>query len=107
MIRVALLTTDSREHFRDYDCPTPYFGSAPEALLEGLAAIPEVEVHVISCLQRRIPSPEKLHPNIFYHGLYVPKLGWMRTAYQGCVRAVRQRLEQIRPDLVHGQGTER
>src|SRR5437660_5666840 len=31
----------------------------------------------------------------------------MRTVYQGCIRAIRRRLRQIQPDLVHGQGTER
>ena len=51
-------------------------------------------------------SPEKLAPNIFFHSLYVPKIGWMRTLYQGCVRAVRKKLREIRPDIVHGQGTE-
>jgi glycosyltransferase involved in cell wall biosynthesis len=31
----------------------------------------------------------------------------MRTGYQGCIRAVRRKLKEIRPGLVHGQGTER
>ena len=31
----------------------------------------------------------------------------MRTGYQGCIRAVRKKLQEIRPDIVHGQGTER
>ncbi len=31
----------------------------------------------------------------------------MRTGYQGCIRAVRKKLKEIRPDIVHGQGTER
>ena len=34
-------------------------------------------------------------------------IGWMRTSYQGCVRAVRRKLKAIKPDIVHGQGTER
>jgi glycosyltransferase involved in cell wall biosynthesis len=52
-------------------------------------------------------SPEKLAENIFFHSLRVPKIGWMRTGYLGCIRAVRQKLNEIKPDLVHGQGTER
>ncbi|MDB6021204.1 MAG: hypothetical protein JWQ04_1061, partial [Pedosphaera sp.] len=52
-------------------------------------------------------SPEKLAENIWFHSIYVPKTGWMRTSYQGCIRAVRRRLKVIVPDLVHGQGTER
>jgi glycosyltransferase involved in cell wall biosynthesis len=31
----------------------------------------------------------------------------MKTGYQGCVRAVRRKLDELRPELVHGQGTER
>ena len=52
-------------------------------------------------------SPEKLADNIWFHLLHVPKIGWLRTGYQGCIRAIRQKLRQIQPDIVHGQGTER
>ena len=69
--------------------------------------MPEVEVHVVSCLQQPVHSPEKLADNIFFHCLHVPKIGWLRTGYQGCIRAVRNKLKEIRPDIVHGQGTER
>lgn len=109
MIKVALLTTDSREHFRDYANPSPYFGTAPEALLEGFKLLPdEIEVHVVSCLQKKPESsPSKLANNVHYHALHVPNLGWLKTGYQGCIRAVRRRLREIRPHVVHGQGTER
>ena len=52
-------------------------------------------------------APEKIADNIWYHSLHVPKIGWLRTAYQGCIRATRKKLREIRPDIVHGQGTER
>jgi len=107
MMRVAFLTTDSREHYRDYGNARPYFGSAPAALLEGLASLSELEVHVISCAQEPMESPEKLADNIWYHGLTVPNWGWLKTGYLGCIKAVRRCLRDIRPDLVHGQGTER
>jgi glycosyltransferase involved in cell wall biosynthesis len=109
MIKVALLTTDSREHFKDYANPNPYFGTAPEALIEGLKFLPkDVEVHVVSCLQKMpVSSPEKLANNVYYHGLHVPNIGWLKTGYQGCIRAVRRKLQEIQPDIVHGQGTER
>ena len=55
---------------------------------------------------RRCNSPPKLAPNIFFHSLHVPKIGWMRTGYQGCIRAVRKKLKAIQPEIVHGQGTE-
>jgi glycosyltransferase involved in cell wall biosynthesis len=106
-MRIVQLTTDGRELLRDYASRTPILGTAPQALLEGFAELAEVEVHVVSCLQHPVSSPEKLFENVWFHPLHVPKIGWLRTGYQGCVRAVRNKLRQLRPDLVHGQGTER
>lgn len=106
-MRVAILTTDNREHGKDYEAPAPYFGTAVESLLQGFEALPEIEVHVVSCLRQTVRSPEKLAKNIWYHSLIVPQNGWMRTFYQGCIRAVRRKLDEIRPDIVHGQGTEK
>ena len=106
MMKVAILTTDNRQHHRRYDLPTPYFGTAPEALLQGFAQLEGVEVHVVSCTRQPMKSPEKLAPNIFYHSVLVPKIGWMKTMYQGCIRATRKKLREIQPDIVHGQGTE-
>jgi glycosyltransferase involved in cell wall biosynthesis len=107
MIKVAILATDSREHFRDYNTPTPQFNPGIDALMQGFSMFPDVELHIVSCSQQPMQSPEKLAPNIRYHCLLVPKLGWLRTLYQGCVRAVRRELKTIQPDIVHGYGTER
>jgi len=106
-MKIALLTTDNREIFRRFDDAAPMFGTAPEALLQGFTGEPGVEVHVVSCTQRPMNSPAKLAENIYFHNLHVPKMGWMRTGYQGCIRAVRRKLREIGPDIVHGQGTER
>jgi glycosyltransferase involved in cell wall biosynthesis len=106
-MKIAILTTDNRQHDREYHKPAPWFGTAPEALLQGFAQSPEIEVHVISCTQQPMVSPEKLAENIFFHSLHVPKIGWQRTLYQGCVRTVKKKLREIQPDIVHGQGTER
>ena len=106
-LRVAILTTDKREHDRRYADPAAAFGAAPEALLQGLAGLGGVEVHVVTCTQQPMVSPDKLADNIWYHSLLVPKTGWMRTLYQGCIRATRKKLRELQPDIVHGQGTER
>jgi glycosyltransferase involved in cell wall biosynthesis len=107
-VRVAMLATDAREHWREYGKTQPYFGTAPAALLDGLALLPDqVEVDVVCCIQKPMSSPQKLAENISFHTLLVPKIGWMRTAYQGCIRAVRRELRRLRPDIVHAQGTER
>lgn len=106
-MRIAVLTIDNREHFKKYDQPAPYFGTAPEALLQGFAQLKDVEVHVVSCARTPMQSPEKLASNIYFHEVLVPKMGWLRTLYQGCIRATRRKLQEIQPDIVHGQGTER
>jgi glycosyltransferase involved in cell wall biosynthesis len=106
-LKIAFLTTDSREHFQEYQKDTPYFGTAPAALLEGFKDIGEPEVHVISGSQTRMSSPAKLATNIWFHGFTVPKWGWLRTGYSGCILAVRNILAGIQPDLIHAQGTER
>jgi glycosyltransferase involved in cell wall biosynthesis len=106
-MKIALLTTDNRDMNRDYAAYMPVFGTAPEALLQGFVGLPGVEVHVLSCTQQPMKSPATLAENIHFHSLHVPKFGWLRTGYQGCIRATRRKLREIQPDIVHGQGTER
>jgi len=105
-MRIVILTTDNREPHKDYANPVPHFGTAPSALLQGLAMLPEIEVHVIACIRRPVKSPAKIAPNTYFHSLVVPKIGWMKTLFQGCVRAARKKIHEIQPDIVHGQGTE-
>ncbi|MDB6040073.1 MAG: hypothetical protein JWM99_3914, partial [Verrucomicrobiales bacterium] len=107
MLKIAFVTSEAREAYRDYSNPKPTFGTAPQALLTGFEELSGIEVHVISCIQTRVNAPAKIGRNLFYHSLVVPKLGWLRTGYLGCTRAVRRLLEVLQPDLVHGQGTER
>ena len=106
-MKIAILTTEGRDYYRRYQEVTPTFGTAPDALLQGFAQLPEIQVHVVSCAQQPMKSPSKLAENIFFHSLVVPKIGWMRTGYQGCISAVRRKMREIKPDIVHGQGTER
>lgn len=104
-MRVAITTTDNREQFKKYDLEAPWLSSPIEVLLQPFQAA-GIEVHIVSCARRRMRSPERLGPKIFFHSLYVPKWGWLRTGYQGCIRATRKKLREIQPDVVHGQGTE-
>lgn len=107
-MKIAFLTTDNREHLKHYDKPEPVFGPAPSAVLEGLARFPkDIEVHVISCTRKKMNSPAKLAENIWFHQPLVPAAGWGRTFFLGCAWAVRGILRDIKPDLVHGQGTEK
>lgn len=107
-IKLGLLATDNREHCRNYGLPEPVFGAPVEALLQGFREFTkEIEVHILSVAQKNLRSPPQLAPNIFYHSLVVPKIGWLRTGYQGCIRAVRAKVRDLRLDVVHGQGTER
>ena len=53
-MKIALLTTDGREVCKDYDTPAPHFGSAPTALMQGFALMPELEVHVVACARAKV-----------------------------------------------------
>jgi glycosyltransferase involved in cell wall biosynthesis len=113
-MRIAILTTDNREFNKSYEEPRPRFGASPEALLQGFELLGGIgtdgfpfTIDVIGCAQQRMRSPGFLAPGLRFHSLHVPKIGWLRTGYQGCIRAVRNKLREINPDLVHGQGTER
>ncbi len=107
-MKVAFLTTDNREQRAEYSKEQPYFGPAPAAILDGLMSCPEeLEVHVVSCSKRVMNAPEKLAPNVWFHQPIVPYIGWGRTAFAGCALAVRKLLKDLKPDIVHGQGTER
>ena len=108
VLRIAFITTDNREDTRDYSPEKPWFGTAPQALLDGFANFPDdIEIHVLSCARKRLASPINLAPNIFFHSVYVPAWAWLKTLYLGNIIAVRRCLKKIKPDLVHGQGTER
>ncbi|MES2995298.1 MAG: glycosyltransferase family 4 protein [Verrucomicrobiota bacterium] len=106
-MRIVQITTDNRLYYKTYGEPEPHFGTAPEGLLEGFRMIDGVEVHVISCSPVRMTVPARLGTNIHFHQPYVSKLGWGRTLFAGCILSVRRLLKSIRPDIVHGQGTER
>ncbi|HKQ38966.1 MAG TPA: glycosyltransferase family 4 protein, partial [Verrucomicrobiae bacterium] len=106
-VKVAMLAVDSRAEWRLYDKHVPEFGAPVQALFEEIPNFAELEVHVISCARKPLTSPEKLGPNIWFHTVVVPQIGWLRTGYQGCIRAVRKKVKALQPDIVHGQGTER
>jgi glycosyltransferase involved in cell wall biosynthesis len=108
MLRLALITTDNREDRRDYSPAHPWFGTAPQALLDGFASIPEeIEVHIISCTREHLESPLRLAPNITFHSVHVPAWTWLKLGYLGNILAIRRCLKPIQPDIVHGQGCER
>jgi glycosyltransferase involved in cell wall biosynthesis len=106
MLKVVQIIPDDRDMFRNYEFSEPNFGSAPTALFEGFAELNKsVEVHVISCVRKRMPAPTKLAENIFYHQVLVPG-GYRRTLFIQAVRQVRDKIRQINPDVVNGHGTE-
>ena len=105
-MKVAFLVPDNRDESKRWDDPAPYFGTAPTALLEGFSRLQGVEIHVVSCVHRPMEAPARIGPNIHFHALHVPRLGW-RALYTGCIWAIRNKLREIQPDIVHGQGTER
>ena len=107
-MKIVQITTDSRVHYGDYGKDEPYFGTAPAALLQGFRGLPDqVEVHVISVSRRRMATPSKLAPSIHFHQPLVSQWGMGRSLFSGAVLAVRKVIREVKPDIVHGQGTER
>jgi glycosyltransferase involved in cell wall biosynthesis len=106
-LKIALITTDARHWFREFDQETPNFGTAIRALLEGFQDDPELEVHVISASPTYLRSRRQLASNIYFHHVHVAKWGWGRSLFLGVAWKIRKVIHEIRPDVVHGQGTER
>jgi len=107
-MKIVQITTDNRAQLRDYEKPEPYFGTAPEGLLQGFQCVPnDAEVHVVSVTRHPLAIPEKLASNIYFHELLIPQWAMGRSLFVGAVLAIRKLLYQIQPDIVHGQGTER
>jgi glycosyltransferase involved in cell wall biosynthesis len=106
-LKIALISIDSRHNEHTYHETRPRLGTGVDSIIEGISDMPGLSLHVVTCTQQPMQSPEKLAENVWFHSLNVPKLGWMRTLYQGCVRAARKQFHEIQPDIVYGVGTER
>lgn len=106
-MKIALISIDNRQNDRTYHETVPRFGTGVDSIIEGVSAMPDMTLHVVSCTQQPMQSPSKLASNIWFHCLLVPKFGWMRTLYQGCIRAMRKQFREIQPDIVYGVGMER
>jgi len=106
-LKIALITTDARHAFRQFDSETPNFGTAIQGLLQGFSELEDAEVHVICASPSLLKSPEKLAPNIWFHHLLVPKYGWGRSLFLGVAWKIRQLIRELKIEIVHGQGTER
>lgn len=104
---MAMILGDEREVFERYDVPMPYFGPAPAAVLQGLTALDDVEVHAISCSRKPLTAPTQLSDSLFFHSVTVPRWGYLKTLYVPTILRLRRLLKLISPDIVHGQGTER
>jgi glycosyltransferase involved in cell wall biosynthesis len=102
-----MIVMDDREELGRYDSPDPTFGGAASTVLGALEQWSHLEIHIVSCVRREMRMPTRLGESLFYHGLFVPKSGFLRTAYFPCIIKIRQLLRRIQPDIVHGQGTER
>lgn len=106
-MKIVQLTNDNREIWGQYTLTNPLFGTAPQGLLDGFKLLPAHEVHVVCATRKPVESPMRLAANIFYHSVNVPSFGMMKTAYIPTILAVRKKIQEIHPDIVHGQGTER
>lgn len=105
-LRVAILVVDDRF---DNVSAKPFFGPAPTALLEGLTSLgaAKVEAHIVSCVKVKMPAPDQLADNVFYHQIVLPHWTYLRSLHAGPILGVRSILSRLRPDIVHSHGVER
>lgn len=107
-MQIAILTTDGRALSPQWaDCALPSFGAAPSALMEGLAALPDLQVHVLSAAKDHTLPELELNSNIRWHPLRIGRYDQMRSVYVGNILIARRLIRSISPDIVHGQGTEK
>lgn len=106
-LKIAIITSDARHWFRQFDSHVPNFGTAVQGLLQGFDGMEGVEIHVISASPTSLQSPAKLADNIFFHHLHVSKPGWGRSLFVGVALRMRGLIHDLGIDFVHGQGTER
>ena len=79
---------------------------APQALLDGFAGLPDVEIHIVACVHQPVVTPRQLGLGLFFDTVVVGRWGW-RLGFAGCVLALRRKLRELAPDIVHGHGSER
>jgi glycosyltransferase involved in cell wall biosynthesis len=106
-MKIAWIATSGRDVLKRWDETDQYgLGTTVVAMIEGFRAFPEHEIHIVMAVRRNC-LPERREGNIIYHEVKVPMWGMMKTLYAGSTRSLLRKLIQIKPDIVHGQGTER
>ena len=106
-MKIVWLATSGRDVLKTWH-KTEEFGLAPSvmATMEGFQNFPEHEIHVLMAVRRKCQPPMQIG-NIFYHEVKTPMWGMMKTLYFFATRALLNKIRELQPDLVHGQGTER
>lgn len=105
-MRIALIATGGRDLLKRWETAGPQLGSAVYALLQGFRQLPEHEIDVLMPM-RRNAQPSWRDGNVTFHDVPTPMWGMMKSLYLGAASRIKQKLLEIRPDIVHGQGTER
>ena len=112
-MKVALVVIDGNEvsgsQFVNQGLPSPSLHPAIQFVLEGLAKHPEVEVGVFFGAATPHDTLQQSIPNLrFFPTPYKPApMPGMGAALLGRFLALRNAVRSWKPDVVHGQGTER
>ena len=112
-MKIAMVVVDgndvSGEHRRNFAYPSPSLHPAIQFVLEGLAEEPEVEIGVFFGASAPPDTLQESSSNLRYFPIpYRPApVPGMGAALLGRFLALRKAVRAWRPDVVHGQGTER
>jgi glycosyltransferase involved in cell wall biosynthesis len=105
-VRVVWVIADERDAQGDWGRGGPYFGPAPDAIIQSLLELDSgLEFHAVCCVKRPVGPSLQLADAFWYHPVEVHG-GYRRSLFIESAFKVRNIIRSISPDLVLGQGTE-
>jgi|GEM_PF-1049639 len=111
ILRIVMLVVDGNDvagdQFRHLNHPSPSVHPAIQGVLDGLSSQEGVECHVLygTCNGQQEETQRVgslVYTSVPYQRLPLPGMGYVAR-----LLALRRKIKELKPDLVHGQGTER
>jgi len=112
-MRVAMIVIDSNEvcddRWREKGIPSPHVHPAIASVIEGLKEQKEIELHVVFGNSRIAQIQSRESDGITYTAVPTLRVNFpgMGGGLVGRFFGIQKYLKELKPDLVHGQGTER
>jgi len=110
-IRVVMLVVDGNDvqgdQFLDLDHLSPAVHPAVQGLLDGLSSQENLECCVLYGKRNGLQEETRRVGSVVYTSVPYQRLPLPGLGYVARLLALRRKIKELKPDLVHGQGTER